>query len=566
MERPEVFYTYEWAKAVQRAYGASLRPFLVLAYESQALVGVSSLATTPKEKDICFLAATTADYCDFVCSSDDRTAFTGAVLAELRRLNMPNLVLANLPADSATHQALRANSSNLGYRLFSRPAYRCAQVLLHSREQREEVTRLISRKQTTRSYFKAIGKMGTVSLDHSKSGSEIVTLLPDFDRAHIARCLQAGRLSNLVSPERRLFLLELAGLLSERGWLTFSRLFVGDRAVAWNYGFHFAGSWFWYQPTFDFRWKQHSPGFCLLTKIVEEACRDEEVKVVDLGLGEEDYKDRLATASRTTLHVTVTQQLSRWAYEVIRYRSTAQIKARPRLDTLLRANRDRLARVRKRILTPRLPGLGRLLWSQAKAAVVGQPEVFFFEWPEDQIHRQGECATGSLKIQELDLEILAKAAMHYHADEETLDYLLRAAQRLRTSGSKGFALTAAEGAPLHFCWATEFEGFLMPALRLKLSAPSLRSILLFDCWTPISLRGRGYYGEAISRAAYLLHASGKIPWIFSSAANVRSLHGIKKTSFEPRFSLTRRRIWRSPIRTTVPAAPYSQPVRGSSAA
>jgi len=29
MERPEVFYTHQWALAVQKAYGGSLTPFLV---------------------------------------------------------------------------------------------------------------------------------------------------------------------------------------------------------------------------------------------------------------------------------------------------------------------------------------------------------------------------------------------------------------------------------------------------------------------------------------------------------------------------------------------------------
>lgn len=566
MERPEVFYTYEWAQAVQRAYGASLHPLLVSAYESDTLIGIASLAATRDERDICFLAATTADYCDFVCSPQDRAAFVGEVLAELRRLKMPHLALANVPAESTTLHALTATSSELGYRLFSRSAYRCAQVLLHSSEQRELVTRSVSRKQATRRYFTAMERVGPVVLDHRKSGSEIAPLLPDFGRAHIARCLQAGRLSNLVSAERRVFLLELAGLLAERGWMTFSRLFVGDQAVAWNYGFQFAGSWFWYQPTFDSRWQQYSPGFCLLTKIVEEACRNEEIEIVDLGLGDEGYKKRLATAGRTILHVTATQEWSRWAYEAVRYHATTAVKARPFVESWLRAGRDRLAHARKRILASRLPGLSRWLWSRAKEAIVGQPEVFFFEWPEDQIHPREDCVTGSLKVQELVLETLANAAISYSDDEETLAYLFRAARRLHANSSKGFALTDAAGVPLHFSWVAEFDGFFMSELHHILSAPSPQAILLFECWTPVSVRGHGYYGEAISRLASQLRASGKTPWIFSSAANLASLHGVKKTGFEPRFSLTPRRMWHSPEVTTSPTAAYCQPTRSSSAA
>ena len=80
------------------------------------------------------------------------------------------------------------------------------------------------------------------------------------------------RTSNLAAVERQDFLAALAELLSSAGWLVLTRLLVGDEPVAWNYGFQFAGSWFYYQPTFDARWRQYSPGFCLLTKMVEQAC------------------------------------------------------------------------------------------------------------------------------------------------------------------------------------------------------------------------------------------------------------------------------------------------------
>ena len=90
------------------------------------------------------------------------------------------------------------------------------------------------------------------------------------------------------------------------GWLVLTRLLVGDEPVAWNYGFQFAGSWFYYQPTFDARWRQYSPGFCLLTKMVEQACDDPEIQFLDLGLGEEGYKERFANGHRQTLHATIT--------------------------------------------------------------------------------------------------------------------------------------------------------------------------------------------------------------------------------------------------------------------
>ena len=66
--------------------------------------------------------------------------------------------------------------------------------------------------------------------------------------------------------------------------------------MAWNYGFQFHGSWFIYQATFDRRQEEHSPGHCLLSRIVTEACDMDAMKVVDLGLGAEGYKERFGNA------------------------------------------------------------------------------------------------------------------------------------------------------------------------------------------------------------------------------------------------------------------------------
>ena len=69
MERPKVFYTCEWALAVQSAYQASLQPLLFLGYDGDDLVGVACLAADPTEQNVSFLNATTADYCEFLSPS-----------------------------------------------------------------------------------------------------------------------------------------------------------------------------------------------------------------------------------------------------------------------------------------------------------------------------------------------------------------------------------------------------------------------------------------------------------------------------------------------------------------
>ena len=121
MARPEVFYTYEWALAVDRAYRASMPPLLFLAYEDDSLVGVVALATDSLRRRAFFLANTTADYCDFLCAPRYHLEFMDAVFAQLRGLNLANLQLANLPADSPTATALGDVAARHRYSVFSRP-------------------------------------------------------------------------------------------------------------------------------------------------------------------------------------------------------------------------------------------------------------------------------------------------------------------------------------------------------------------------------------------------------------------------------------------------------------
>jgi CelD/BcsL family acetyltransferase involved in cellulose biosynthesis len=336
MERPEVFYTFQWALAVSRAYRDSITPLLILAYERDSLVGVVALATDRARHETFFLANATADYCDFVSSPSRRPEFVDLVFSELRRLKMPALVAANLPADSISSRALTIGAQAQGYIASTRPAFRCAQIVMGSPVERRNLKNLVVGRKALRYFLRGLEKHGPVSVDHLRSGVGLRTELQKFVQAHIARFSAAGRQSNLAHPGRQSFLAELADLLSAANWIVLTRLRVGERPVAWNYGFRFAGSWFYYQPTFDSDWRQFSPGFCLLSKIVEAGCNDPEIERVDMGLGAEGYKERFATSTRQTLDFMATASTARYLKEAARYHVAAAIKSSPLLEHSVR--------------------------------------------------------------------------------------------------------------------------------------------------------------------------------------------------------------------------------------
>lgn len=336
MERPEVFYTSEWALAVQSAYRNALKPLMVLGYEGDQLVGVAPLATDTDAQYAGFLAATTADYCDFLSTPHLREEFVAAVLIELRKRSVASLTLANLPADSATTEALRNAAKRDGFHLFVRPAYLCAQVELGSGEARQRLKASLVGKKKLRRYLREMERSGPVTFAHLKSREEIAAALPGFANAHIARFKATGRTSSLEAGERRAFLADLACRFNGSGTVTMSLLKVNEQPVAWNFGFQFHQSWFWYQPTFDSRQEVNSPGHCLLAHIVVKACDMKELALVDLGLGAEGYKERFGNSTRQTLHVTLNRSRVRHMIEVARYRMSAALKRAPKTEAAVR--------------------------------------------------------------------------------------------------------------------------------------------------------------------------------------------------------------------------------------
>lgn len=537
MENPQVFYTFEWAIAVQRAYENLLAPLVVLAYEGVSLVGVAALARRITG-EVVFLTADTGDYCDFLSPTTARRGFVNAVLDELRARNLGRAVFTNLPADSASVNALSKACSEVGFQLHTRPAYECAQVRLGSGEERVLLKNSVLAKKRLRRNIRELTKRGGVNLQNDGNWEGIQPLLRQFTRAHVARFLEMGKTSNLIRRERRVFLEELARELSAPGWIAFSRLMVGDVTAAWNYGFRFAGSWFWYQPTVNDSYGDYSPGYCLLAKILEKACDSPDLNFLDLGLGAEGYKERFANASQQTLYCELNRSMIRHWRTRVRFRAAAAAMASPVLERWLRSAVSFLRGIRESIASAGFRGAAKRVVRRVKRLLFSDEKVLFFEWHSGN----NVPESASMRLEPLGSGILGAAAIQYGDDPASLRFLMRSAQRLRSGGGEGFVLLTQDGKPVHFCWSREFEGFEMTELDRTLHAPCENAVMIFDCFTPESARGHGFFPQAIAILAKHLSSQRKSVWIFGAATNQASVHGIEKTGFHYEFTLGRRRI------------------------
>jgi len=538
--RPQVFYTYEWSLAVSRAYSETLKPLLFLAYdERDALCAVAALAMSAPGQ-VSFLCATTGDYCDFVSLPEHKPDFVAGLLAELSRRGIEDMVFTNLPADSDSVPALKQTATQQHLHCFARTAYLCAQISLESLERGPDGQIVVPRKKMVRRFLNAMGREAPVRLDHARSWQALRPILPQFFREHVARFLVTGRISNLARPERRKFLEELGQLLSKAGWLVCTRLMSGERVFAWNYGFQFHGTWFWYQPTFDSDLEKYSPGFCLLSQLVGDAAQDGTIQQIDMGLGAEEYKERFANQTRETLYVALKKSATQHFGQILRYDLSALIKGWPVAD-----NGVRLLLMRYRTFRQRLKRLGvreTCIWAatRVRSAIAARDEVFFYELTNPH---QKLLEPEGMFLKTIDLSTLAAATTQNADDEATLGYLLRCAHRLRAEDhSVGFALTNATGELLHFTWAGPFENFYWAELGSTLPPPAPGSIVLFDSWTPVSQRGRGHYGPTLGLVVSRIQREGKRSWGFSASTNTASVRGLEKAGFRHRFSVVRYRL------------------------
>jgi CelD/BcsL family acetyltransferase involved in cellulose biosynthesis len=541
MERPEVFFTHQWALAASRAFLNSTCPLLVLVYESERLVGLAAMATHRDSPDAAFfLTASTADYCDIVSEPDARASVLAAVLAEMNKLKVRDLVLANVPAESHTLSALARQARDHGFHLHQRPAYDCGMISLGDKEQRLNVLRNVKRKKNERRGLKKLGQLGPVRLTHLQNG-QTESGLESIFRTQISRFLTTNRRSPLLRPERRFFLAELGKLLSSAGWLKVSQLEVNGRPVAWNYGFRFADSWFWYLPALDVDYEEPSPGCCLLRLLTEEACADPSVKRLDLGLGIEAYKKRFSNAISSTRYVRLSASLPRHVATTGRNLMAASAMKIPAIERQLRRGRDLLVGLKSRIRTAGVMAVATDATTMARkrivSSIVSSDEVLFFEAPQI-LPRENE-AKGMI-LSPMRWEHVAQAAINNADDELTLEYLARCAQRMKQGHAAGYILHVPGSQPAHFLWVDGYNGFTLPEIDSKLESADPKAAVIFDCWTPIAQRGRGHYGNAIRLLAGYLREQQRQAWIFSAVENERAIRGILKNRFEHRFSLVRR--------------------------
>jgi CelD/BcsL family acetyltransferase involved in cellulose biosynthesis len=117
-----------------------------------------------------------------------------------------------------------------------------------------------------------------------------------------AKSYQRGMGVNDIDDAVSSALFELA---RERGWLRAWVLYIDGRPVAFWWGTVYAGTLSTGSPGYVPELARERVGYYTLRRMIEEACADPEIRQLDFGHGDADYKERFATSATMTADTTL---------------------------------------------------------------------------------------------------------------------------------------------------------------------------------------------------------------------------------------------------------------------
>lgn len=334
MEEPAVFFTHTWAKCASSAFASQLEPLIVLVCDGDELVGIAALARLLNFPGVVrFLGDGLGDYNDFISVPERRAEIISQTICELKNRGLHELQLNNLPVRSKSIGALTAQPIQ-----DFKVAWLRRGIAPRIDLSKESIPRLTARILGRRKLKARLARFGAVELRCLQQMPELAAGLEEFFCAHIARFRTSGRVSPFELSARRDFQVSVAEQISPQHHIRIFELCVGGVAIAWGLVLLFERNWLWYMPTFEMKYARFSPGIVLLDLVVLEAVR-EGARVVDLGIGDEPYKQRFANAENFVTGAVVTSSLSR--YLQVKWK-TAAIEMLARCPALDRAARNLL--------------------------------------------------------------------------------------------------------------------------------------------------------------------------------------------------------------------------------
>jgi CelD/BcsL family acetyltransferase involved in cellulose biosynthesis len=176
------------------------------------------------------------------------------------------------------------------------------------------------KKTSLRRQERALERQGTLTNETVRDAQRILPQLDEFFEQHVRRWQPTQWPSLFRADDQRAFYRRFTERLDASGVLRFTALRLDGRLIAAHYGFHYAGRFTLYKPSYEPEFAKSSPGQVLLKHLFEVA-RDEKADEFDFTVGNETYKSRFATKRRDVIDVHLTDSRMRALARRLRVRA-----------------------------------------------------------------------------------------------------------------------------------------------------------------------------------------------------------------------------------------------------
>ncbi|NLC57459.1 MAG: GNAT family N-acetyltransferase [Armatimonadetes bacterium] len=231
----------------------------------------------------------------------DLAELVGAGLLRSRTWDL--LDLRHIPASASLAQAVRAASGP------SR-IHHVAQDVAPYLDIRSEWQASVSRNQRSQvlRHRRQLEAEGPVAFDVARSADEVVGMLDQFARIHIARWRQRGETSVFCIPTQRAWLHAACQALHQRGELYLCRLALAGNPVSMGLYVLSGRRLTNYMIAFQEEYRRFGPAHLLIAAAIEDVRRRNLADIHDFGRGGEEYKLRWTRATQPLERILVARR------------------------------------------------------------------------------------------------------------------------------------------------------------------------------------------------------------------------------------------------------------------
>lgn len=280
------FLTWEWIANWRKAYGAELEPFVVSGWEQDQLIGIAPLCIETirkfgaKWKVVKLLGdgSHDSDYLDCFATPGYESKFAESLLNVLKsdRRSWDCLELHGPLRSSPFANAFSNHAKDLGCDL-AQDDVPCLTLQLPATWD-GYLQLLKPRFRTKVRSAMAFFEQQQAQITQCTSEEQLREWLEIFFDLHGKRWQSKGRPGVFGGKEKREFYWEISRAALQSGLLEFHRLDLGERALAFQYGFRYNNCFLLLQEAYDPDWESLRPGVALrgfrLRSMIAEGVRE----------------------------------------------------------------------------------------------------------------------------------------------------------------------------------------------------------------------------------------------------------------------------------------------------